>query len=440
MLDKKKIGVLINSGPEYKLFLSSDFLQQYNDSELYFFVKKNDNINLIIHDLKDYKVVILEDHFFKFPGRLKMFFYNKMFRKLGDVSEILRNEFGGGSFHFLKGNTTKERFFVEKNGKNKYQEKYLKLVKLILFFFSDFFYSKLLKQKLSEYDLHEFHIAYGNNKNLFSVAQTVNSLGVFLCSHIYSWKDAYGLSFFPFYPNKISVWNDFIKEQLILMNPHLDKNVFLYESNVYLKGLSEINIDQAKKYIFSKYNLKKGDRKILLWCDSMNSFFSSETELKSNFKNVLEQIPIHKRPIVLVRQNPLNDPGIGLELIDDLTFFKTDNFWKISRDVNFCFQTISGEKEWMFLLKSVDVVITAPSSVLLEVISAQKPIFNILFNSDETKNSVLVNYVKNEFYQKLSSYQLCFFADGYADLINQIEDLKTDQIGFIEPLTEFIGL
>ncbi len=393
---ENRIGIIINYGTEIRPFFESGLPQILKGkTDFLYIIRDNKLLNKKTLSFLGKQIIYDKS---KIENRYSRIYY-KMFYKFCELfyrhrKSKLRSS-GLGTFHFTTGmNTSKKRLDLIFGSK------------IVNYFFRKI-YSYLSKKFYhSEYIENIFRqnqitgiLYYGNNlKETSFFSQTAKNLNLKLYHYVGNWKDLFIDNFISVVPEKIFVWSNKMKLDIISFNKNISLNCVEIVGNLYLDGLKSITSLYKKEYYWKKYGIKE-HAKLIIWPLASSQLFPKELILVKLIDQFIEEELPNNKPVVLIRNNPFGPTQNELDSYKGLkNIVFASNYWSVSIEDDFLFQSHEGEREWADLLRYCDGVMSIPSTVALESMLFNKYFINILFDESLSVNDKFASFLKVPFY------------------------------------------
>ena len=393
-----KVAILVNYGPEIRPFFENNLNDMMSDKvDFIYFIKKTQIRNKLNDKLKK-KAIFYEINQFK----SKTTFLKRLFLKFDSYFIQLRKtrqrRMKVGNYHF----TTGTDFNTKKTDIIWGSELVYVLMRGIYNFMSGhFFYSKYITELFKTNGITDI-LYYGSNMyEMRHFIHTAQKNKIRLWHYVGNWKDIYIDDFIPIIPEKIFVWSDKIKNNLLKFNKSIKKDKVVVSGNLFFHHFKNYKPVNNFDYYCTKYHLNDNSI-IYLWPLSMRVVFPNEHFLIAKVDEFIENNFTQNKPVILLRDNPM---GAAKEHIVFYTKLKNirlaEDFWQVSREEDFTFQTTEGENEWTDLLYYSRAVISTPSTVTLESILFGKSSLNILFDETGEYSKKIAAFAIAPFYVEL---------------------------------------
>jgi hypothetical protein len=421
-----KFAFLINYGTEIRPFIVSGLINNL--------INKNDKIVIIT------KRKISEKYFSDLEGIQQILllenknkFYRKFFDKTSNIFnymlDLRMQNFNFKNFHFSKGVIEKRGFFDFFLRMPFVYNLFKSFLDMIDFFRQDYLkYDKILN------DIGIDNLIYSsfNNNQAHQVLLWSKKNKVKTTYILSNWKDVYMQHFFRIIPNKMFYWSQHLIDDALLLNPKTNKLNVFNSGNLFFYSLLSRKENNGFSEIYNKYNISSND-KIILWPLSQLTMIDNELEVVTRISNFLKTM-FKFSPIILLRENPLNsnrDLKKYFEEYDNIRI--CDDFWIKDYKSDFVFLSSQGENEWKSMLNISDLIVSTPSTVVLEASIFYKKTINFVFNANNQLINSLDEFVKSKFYNNLISDKFCYVSCNFDELeklifncINNIEFLNNN--------------
>jgi CDP-glycerol glycerophosphotransferase (TagB/SpsB family) len=96
------------------------------------------------------------------------------------------------------------------------------------------------------------------------------------------------------------------------------------------------------------------------------------------------------------------------------------------------YQSEKGENDWSEILRHVDLIVTAPSTVSLEGMFYNKPIVNFLFDESNLENTKTVSILNTRFYSSILNSKNLILVNDKSQFKALLLDFNTLEFGEVE--------
>jgi len=407
-----KIGFIIYYGPEIRTFVVSKLIETLVENNDVVLINKLPLDNQAFSVLNKVKQI-------PFPDSKSS---NNIFDKIHSYLYDLHVKFykskmkikGHGEFHFSDG-INKDVYFLD----------YLKGSNIVLNIIS--LLMKIISYAQKEniihtnfFNTHKFDkIVYSSSfdsdclKFLLSCRKRKINLNYILSN----WKDVYMYHYFHFIPDKLFYWSSQLSDFSKTHNKLPSENIFISGNPYFYPFLSkEKDLNQNKLY--SNYNIDNDD-KVIIWATGQDSMLGNEEKIISDFNDILHQY-LENPPIIFIRKNPFSKVNYKLLAKKFENIRICNNYWIKNNVVDFLYLTEKGETEWKILLNITDLIISVPSTVVLEASLKKIKVFNFIFNSSDEIIEKLYHYTQSSFYKPLVQSNHCVIETNINNLANNV--------------------
>ena len=223
--------------------------------------------------------------------------------------------------------------------------------------------------------------------------------------------------YFHFIPDKLFYWSSQLSDFSKMHNKLPSKNIFISGNPYFYHFLSQEK-DLNQKKMYSNYDINNKD-KVILWSTGNDSMLGNEGKIISDFNDILHQY-LQKPPIILIRKNPLSkvDYKFLAKKFENIRI--CNNYWIKNNVLDFLYLTEKGEIEWKTLLNITDLIISVPSTVVLEASLNKIKVFNFIFNSSNEIVEKLYHYTQSDLYKPLIQSNHCVIETDINNLANNV--------------------
>ena len=216
-----------------------------------------------------------------------------------------------------------------------------------------------------------------------------------------SWKDLFTNSFLPFRSiTGMFVWSEKMKKDYLHHNPYLDASKIFVTGNPTFDVLMDYHPKQDFTFYEQKYQIPINS-KLFYYTMMPPGLVNDEIETIELIGNYLLKFHPKEKLSILLRRNPNHNKA---EFIDrDLpeNIILTEHFCTYDQEKDMIVQSKEGEYEWLDLLHYCHANMGVPSTVTLEFLTLNKPVFNIEFGPNELPDSRIQQHFKSGFYLPL---------------------------------------
>ena len=422
--NKENIAFSFLYGFETKSILNSGFYNMFEDSNKYI-LKRN------------FKSILFEKYKQEYDLNTYEFSINNKHWKVLNFAIASRKAYN-------RINNIENFNYFNQDRKIKWSD-YLIGNKLVKNFFT-YIVNMQIKNKFLDNKLLDFYDRNNINKLILTgysspeaiaLASSALKYNIKLYLIINSWKDLYVNNYIPFKPNKIFVWNQNMKNQIIKNNPHIKEKNIILSGNPVFDRYYNYRPYYSKEYYYNKYNIKQ-NKKIILYTMLSPLAYKGEYKIIKLISKMLENQYNENTPILILRKNPLDDNDYK-EIFKDFNNIRVaDDYFESSYDDAIFIQDIEGEKEWFDLLYYSDVNINVASTVSLEALMLGTPVINIEFNEFGKQDNNLSRYTQAPFYKPLLNRRDLFVCKDIKSFGEKINFCLNEKIK-IDSLSDLIG-
>jgi hypothetical protein len=418
---KKKIGVLINFGPEIRPFFENKLSTLFTDEyEIIYIIKNTNCISLLNKKITD-KSVIFEKNKIVNNSTLKFRLFAR-FEKiflLQRQSRQRKNKIG--NYHFTSGSNYNIKYYDFVFG---LESIYNICRKTYTLFAEKIYYSLYISNLFKKHKITDL-LYYGSNiYEVRSFIYTAKKDEISLWRYVGNWKDIYIDDFVPVQPNKLFVWSEKMKSELLVFNKHILEKSVVISGNLFFHHFHNYKTKNNYEFYKKKYQIKENSN-IFLWPLSMKSVFPNEHILIKKIDDYIESNFIVNKPIIVIRDNPFGAASENVQYYNKLKNIRiAENFWQINKIEDFTFQTSEGEAEWADLLHYSKAIISTPSTVTLESILFKKTSINILFDENGSYSDSIASFSNAPFYSEMLNRNDICVCENLNDFYNNFDKLN----------------
>lgn len=415
MQKKQNILFVIAFGPELRPFINSGIFKSLNSDCTARCLIKDSAIAAKIDILRSESVLYYKKQ--DVVNKANSFFikvfsrFESWFQK---IRQARKRRLGFGNYHFTKGSDFNRNTYDRFLGSEFIYKWFNKIYSLVapLVYNSPYFVNLLRQHGITDI------LYYGSNiAEMKSIQQAAKNEGVKLWHYVGNWKDIYIDDHIPVIPERIFVWSEQQKSDLIKFNPTIIPEKVIVTGNWFFHTFKNYSRVNSKQYYSTKYNFEQ-NRPLILWPLSMKVVFPNEHLLLQALDQFIESMQIPSKPVIVLRDNPFGAASDLVDYYNNLVNVRlASNYWQVSRADDFTFQTNEGEQEWLDLLYHSDFIISTPSTVTLESILMKKTCLNILFDESGNYSEKIAAFAKAPFYQDL-------LQRTDVKMVNSLEELK----------------
>ncbi|PHR59477.1 MAG: hypothetical protein COA44_00620 [Arcobacter sp.] len=256
-------------------------------------------------------------------------------------------------------------------------------------------------------------------------------------------KDLYTLGrISPFY-NRIGVWNNDMKDELLKINPHInEEKILIIGCSHFCEFSPKAN---APTKIEKKLNLND-DEKLILYIAAAPFVVKNEHLYLKLLEEKLEIIGLEKYTIV-VKINPMDKTKYWPSYISSKVKI-VNSEWEWNEKEAFNYPKKSDIENFIYLLTRSTVCIGLPSTVVVEASLMQVPFLNICFNykNIETIYKKVSDMWNAPFYKSvietnaaIGTFNPLEFENKLKELLINNENILTGQKKFIRKELTFQG-
>lgn len=216
------------------------------------------------------------------------------------------------------------------------------------------------------------------------------------------------------------VWNEQMKNELLVKIPHSEKNRIKIVGNTHFSCLNKKNDDELESILKRKFQIADGEFVILYTAASPIVIKNEHTYIK-DLTVALKDLKINEYKII-VRKNPMDHSNTWEQTFEgnEKVLIQIPN-WYWNKKYNFNYTHYSDSEEYSFLLKHANVCINIPSSVTIEAAIYKLPIVNICYGS-ETIELLSVKNISDfwnaHFYKQYHKYDFIIPVHEMSDFKN----------------------
>lgn len=290
-----------------------------------------------------------------------------------------------------------------------------------------YYHSEELEQLFGKYQVSNvFTTSYRSaySKEFVYTAQNIGAKSWFLVN---SWKDLYLGSLLPDRLTGLFVWSESMKREYLKHMPYLNSNTINVSGNPTFDYMLFSELTHTRKYYAEKYNIDLNSDWLyytMLPPGNMND----EIEIVRLIANTLRKKYSRKKKVILLRRNPNHniDDFVDLDFPDNVVL--TDHYCTYDKESDMILQSPEGEVEWFDLVNYISANISIPSTVTLEFLLREKPVFNIGFSQNNDYDTRLDQYIYSEFYEPLFARNDVVLCHSSNELLIEIENFKKHKV------------
>jgi hypothetical protein len=221
-----------------------------------------------------------------------------------------------------------------------------------------------------------FNASHSHSVNAIQAVQAAQWLGIPTATFIFSWDNltSQGRIMLPY--DYYLVWNEHLRDQLLSIYPHIKPE------NVFVTGTPQFDTHFQPQYQWTREEFCQRigadpGRPIVFYSTGMPNHVPGEPRIVENIIKMLEEMPVHPRPQLLVRVSP-----------KDLT----GRFDELKRKYpQVLFPEVPWESKWLtpkvedaYLLansiRHAAIGVNVGSTISLELCMFDKPVINVGYN------------------------------------------------------------
>ena len=264
------------------------------------------------------------------------------------------------------------------------------------------YFSKDLEEIYDKYGVTDVVIAGYSSVESIVLAQTAKKANCNVWLTINSWKDFYVNDLVSFEPTKVFVWSQNMGKQLIASNSHMNERNVSISGNPSFDRFYKYIPTHTKGYYAKKYSFDSNCPMILYSMISPKAYDVEKESIELiNQKLIKQYTEEDKRPIIILRRNPIDETVVDEKYFSDDNVRYADNYFEGSYENAIFVQLNEGETEWMDLLYYANININVASTVTLEALMLSTLVINIEFDGTGQKNEQLSRYADAPFYAPL---------------------------------------
>ena len=413
----KKVGLLINYGPEIRPLILSGLIRELKESGNSVVIFSRFEI-----PLKDFPMIegVPQE---RIPKVVKTKITTKLYGKfqiwLNKIWQARLRRLGYGNFHFSKGaysEPSRADIFLG-------SEIIFLLADKTLTFFNSFRNDlSIFVKQLKEHAIEE--LIYTGSADLtiqkFLIGASRNQIK--LKYILNNWKDVYMYHYFPVIPEKVFYWSDFLYKDAIVMNPRLAKTQLFVSGNPTFYRFLDYNPQITRKELLQRYGHEDND--IVLWPTAQSSMLPNEHLLIEKVANELKKNS-SGAPLLMLRMNPFGiskEKEAFFENIPNVIICK--NYWEVDRKKDITYQTEEGETEWKDLLFHSNWIVSVPSTIALEAPFFRKKVINFVFNEKDQYENNTGSFLSTTFYKPLVENEHIIVVQNFKELLAILSEKK----------------
>ncbi len=302
------------------------------------------------------------------------------------------------------------------------------------------YFNNTLKKIYDQHNMTDLIITGYSSAEAISLAISAQNSGRNVYLVINSWKDFYVNDFIPFNPTKVFVWSQSMKEQLLSSNSHINPSDVIVSGNPSFDRFFAYKPIHPKEYYAKKYRFDV-ERPVILYSMISPKAYEKEKEIIEliNQKLVVKYPDEKKRPVIILRRNPIDETEVDESFFSGNNVRYADNYFEGSYENAVFVQLPEGETEWMDLLYHADINMNVASTVTLESLMMRTPVINIEFDAKGNKDDALIRYAEAPFYIPLHNRKDIVIAETLDLCMKAIDNFLTQNVT-IEDLNPILDI
>lgn len=264
--------------------------------------------------------------------------------------------------------------------------------------------------------------SYGSERTL-SCIQTASNIGLSSIVILNSWKDVYSHPYLAVRPTKIVVWSQLTACDLKYANPHIAVQQIVVISSLHLECF--LNPDRIlDRHAFFELTGLDPSREYICYTAAAPNATRCEELIVESILHAIKQGQIAGGPQLLLRTNPMENRDRFEYLVplypDDLVI--QTPIWEWDEANDWCCALEQDIDTWISTVHYAKLNVSIPSTVSMEFLTFSRPIVNICYDAVDELQPYEGNlrFWHADFYSELRPHRLIRPAFSEASLFAEI--------------------